>query len=179
VPATFTCSDAGGVASCTATNDGQPIANGANLKAAPYGQHTLVVTATDLSGNTSTATVPYTVGYRFSGFFPPVDNPPILNVANAGSSVPVIFSLGGNQGLAILAAGSPSVTPIGCDNAAPTDLVPDDPAATAGLTGLSYSAQSGQYTYVWKTVKSWAGTCRRLNVTLADGTVHTANFKFK
>ena len=80
------------------------ITNGANVKSAPYGQHTLIVTATDLSGNTSTATVPYTVGYRFSGFFPPVDNPPILNVANAGSSVPVIFSLGGNQGLAILAA---------------------------------------------------------------------------
>jgi hypothetical protein len=35
-----------------------------------------------------------------------------------------------------------------------------------------------QYSYVWKTTKSWASTCRRLNVTLEDGTVHVANFKF-
>jgi hypothetical protein len=179
LPASFACSDDGGVSSCTATNDGSPITNGTNVKSTPYGPHTLIVTATDLSGNTSRLTVSYTVGYRFSGFFPPVDNPPILNVAKAGSSVPVIFSLGGNQGLGILAAGSPSVTVIGCDNAAPTDTVPDNPAGTAGLSGLSFDAKSGQYTYVWKTDKTWAGTCRRLNVTLGDGTVHVANFKFK
>ncbi|HST17593.1 MAG TPA: PxKF domain-containing protein [Gaiellaceae bacterium] len=179
LPASFACSDDGGVASCTATNDGSPITNGANVKSAPYGPHTLVVTAKDLSGNTSTATVSYTVGYRFSGFFQPIDNPPILNVAKAGSAVPVIFSLGGNQGLGILAAGSPSTTQIGCDNAAPTDNVPDNPTDTAGKSGLNYDAKSGQYTYVWKTEKTWTGTCRRLNVTLADGTVHVANFKFK
>src|SRR6185437_11266200 len=114
------------------------------------GPHTLIVTATDLSGNMSTVAVPYTVGYRFSGFFAPVDNPPILNVAKAGSSIPVIFSLGGNQGLSILAAGSPSVTVIGCDNAAPTDNVPDT-TNTAGQSGLSFDPKSGQYTYVWKT----------------------------
>ena len=179
LPASFSCSDDGGVASCTATNDGSPITNGANVKSAAYGPHTLVVTATDLSGNATTVTVSYTVGYRFSGFFQPVDNPPILNVAKAGSAVPVIFSLGGNQGLGILAPGSPTTTQIGCDNAAPTDTVPDDPTDTAGKSGLSYDSKSGQYTYVWKTDKKWGGTCRRLNVTLADGTVHIANFKFK
>src|SRR5262249_47865269 len=150
-----------------------------NVKSTPYGPHTLIVTATDLSGNTSRLTVSYTVGYRFSGFFPPVDNPPILNVAKAGSSIPVIFSLGGNQGLGILAAGSPSVTVIGCDNAAPTDSVPDNPAGTAGLSGLSFDAKSGQYTYVWKTDKTWAGTGRRLKVPLGAGTVPGANLKSK
>lgn len=29
------------------------------------------------------------------------------------------------------------------------------------------------------TSKPWAGTCRRMTVTLADGTVHTAQFTFK
>jgi hypothetical protein len=29
-----------------------------------------------------------------------------------------------------------------------------------------------------KSDKAWAGTCRKLSVTLMDGTVHTANFKF-
>jgi hypothetical protein len=177
VPASFTCSDDGGVATCTATNDGADIANGTAVHSAPYGTHTLVVTATDLSKNTTTLTVTYTVGFRFSGFFQPVDNPPILNVVKAGLGVPVKFSLGGNQGLSIFAAGSPSSTAIGCDNAAPTEDI--DTTGTATQSGLSFDSKSGQYTYVWNTSKSWANTCRRLNVTLMDGTVHVANFKFK
>ncbi|HET7129495.1 MAG TPA: PxKF domain-containing protein, partial [Gaiellaceae bacterium] len=178
LPASFACSDDGGVASCTATNDTTGISNGDPVKASPYGPHTLTVSATDLSGNTTTVTVTYTVGYRFSGFFQPVDNPPILNVVKAGSSVPLVFSLGGNQGLGVLAAGSPTATQIGCDNAAPTDDI-QDTAGTSGQSGLSYDSKSGQYTYVWKTAKSWATTCRRVTLTLTDGTVHIANFKFK
>jgi hypothetical protein len=178
VPASFTCSDDGGVASCTATNDGKPITNGDPvISGLPYGQHTLTVTATDLSGNTTIVTVTYTVGFRFSGFFQPVDNPPILNVAKAGSGVPVKFSLGGDQGLSIFASGSPSSTVIGCDNAAPTEDI--ESTSTATQSGLSFDSKSGQYTYVWTTSKSWVGTCRRLNLTLKDTTVHVANFKFK
>jgi hypothetical protein len=37
-------------------------------------------------------------GYNFSGFFQPVDNLPTLNIAKAGSAIPVKFSLGGDQG---------------------------------------------------------------------------------
>jgi parallel beta-helix repeat protein len=179
VPASFACSDDGGVASCTATNDSvtNTITNGQNVISTAYGQHTLTVTAVDLTGNKTVVTVTYTVGFRFSGFFQPVDNPPILNVVKAGLGVPVKFSLGGNQGLLIFAAGSPSSTAIGCDNAAPTEDI--DTTGTATQSGLSYDSKSGQYTYVWNTAKSWAGTCRRLNVTLADKTVHVANFKFK
>jgi hypothetical protein len=50
---------------------------------------------------------------------------------------------------------------------------------TAGSSSLSYDAGSSQYNYVWKTESSWAGQCRVLNVTLNDGTTHTALFKFK
>jgi hypothetical protein len=178
VPASFTCSDDGGVASCTATNDANTITNGNPVISGPgYGPHTVTVKAMDLTGNKTVVTVTYTVGFRFSGFFQPVDNLPILNVAKAGSGVPLKFSLGGNQGLSIFAASSPSSTAIGCDNAAPTEDI--DPTGTATQSGLSYDSKSGQYTYVWNTSKSWAGTCRRLNVTLQDGTVHIANFKFK
>ncbi len=174
VPASFACSDPGGVVSCSGTTP-----NGANIDTSTYGTHAFTVTATDVSGNTTIVTVEYTVGYRFSGFFQPVDDPPVLNVAKAGSSIALKFSLGGDQGLAILASGSPSTSAIGCDNAAPTDDVTVDPTDTAGKSGLSYSAGDGQYTYVWKTAKSWSGTCRRLTVTLTDGTAHSANFKFK
>ena len=51
---------------------------------------------------------------------------------------------------------------------------------TAGYSSLSYSEGQpfGQYHYVWKTEKAWANTCRRLDLKLVDGTVHSAFFKF-
>ena len=50
---------------------------------------------------------------------------------------------------------------------------------TAGSSTLSYDASTDTYTYVWKTEKPWAGTCRQLVVKLKDGTFHRAIFKFK
>ena len=50
---------------------------------------------------------------------------------------------------------------------------------TAGGSSLNYDTLADQYIYVWKTEKSWAGSCRQLQVQLNDGTLHTANFKFK
>lgn len=35
-----------------------------------------------------------------------------------------------------------------------------------------------QYTYVWKTDKSWAGRCGRLELGLTDGSDHHALFQF-
>jgi hypothetical protein len=51
--------------------------------------------------------------------------------------------------------------------------------ATAGASSLSYDASSGQYTYVWKTDKSWAKSCRRLVMRFTDGTEGVALFDFK
>ena len=45
------------------------------------------------------------VGYSFTGFFSPVDNLPALNAVKGGASVPVKFSLAGDQGLDIFAVG--------------------------------------------------------------------------
>jgi len=52
---------------------------------------------------------------------------------------------------------------------------PRSPRAAAACPN---EATSDQYTYVWKTDKTWAGTCRALVVKLADGTAHTADFQF-
>ena len=114
--------------------------------------------------------------YAFTGFFSPLDNLPTLNVIKAGSAIPVKFRLNGNQGLAVLASGSPSSQTISCNAAAPQDAVIETVAA--GGSSLSYDAVADLYTYVWKTDKAWAGTCRELVVTLADNTAHRANFRF-
>src|SRR6266542_4492792 len=117
------------------------------------------------------------VPFDFRGFFPPVDNPPAVNVVNAGRAIPVKFSLSGDKGLNIFAAGFPVSQQIACGDGAPESEI--EQTVTAGGSSLSYDAESDTYTYVWKTEKSWAGTCRQLIVRLNDGSERVAFFKFK
>jgi hypothetical protein len=85
-----------------------------------------------------------------------VDNPNALNAVNAGRAIPVRFSLGGNQGL--------------------VDSIEE--TVTATTSSLSYDATTDRYQFVWKTEKTWAGSCRQLVLKLVDGTLHRANFGF-
>jgi hypothetical protein len=137
---------------------------------------TIDVQVTDTGGLTATDTAVVNIVWNFTGFLPPIDNLPIVNSVKAGRVIPVSFSLDGDQGLAILATGSPSSNPIACDSG--DELDPVDPTASPGESGLSYDAATDTYTFAWKTSKSWANTCRLLTVTLADGTVHEAEFRF-
>ena len=130
-----------------------------------------------MSGSGPAVTVIEDVVYSFSGFFRPVDNTPTLNLAKAGSAIPVKFSLGGDEGLSIFATGYPRWQKISCDTSALLDAIEE--TVTAGSSSLSYDAITDRYVYVWKTDKAWAGTCRQLIVRLDDGTDHMANFKFK
>jgi hypothetical protein len=77
------------------------------------GTNTVTCSATDAHGNTATSSFKVIVGYGFNGFFRPIDNG-MVNIAKAGSAIPVKFSLGGNQGLAIFAAGSPASIATNC-----------------------------------------------------------------
>ena len=141
------------------------------------GTYVITYNATDPSGNAADpVTRMVRVIYDFTGFFSPVGNPPVLNQVNAGRAVPVKFNLAGNQGLNIMAAGSPYSQEVTCSTSNPTDL---QETLTAGSSSLTYDTTASQYVYVWKTDSSWAGTCRQLTVTLNDGTTHTALFKFK
>jgi hypothetical protein len=87
------------------------------------------------------------------------------------------FSLAGDQGLDILAAGSPKVVLTSCAAGATVDPI-EQLADTAGGSKLSYDSAADQYVYVWKTEKAWAGQCGTFKMTLADGQVVTALFKF-
>jgi hypothetical protein len=126
----------------------------------------------------ATITLP-TVGptYTFGGFQQPVDARPTLNQMKAGGAVPVKFSLGGNQGLSIFAAGFPKSQAVACDTTANVDGI--EQTVTAGGSSLGYDALTATYTYVWKTDRAWAGTCRQLVLAFADGSVQRATFQFK
>jgi YVTN family beta-propeller protein len=125
----------------------------------------------------NTVSVIEDIVYNFTGFFQPVDNLPVLNYVKAGQAIPVKFSLGGNQGLNIFEASYPKSQVIACNSTATVDGIEE--TVTAGSSSLSYDASTDIYTYVWKTEKAWANTCRQLVVKLNDGTFHRASFKFK
>jgi predicted extracellular nuclease len=137
--------------------------------------YTVKVQVTDNGGLTAVDSATVNVVYNFAGFFNPVDNLPAWNSAKAGSAIPVKFSLGGDKGLNILAAGYPQSVQIACN----TGAVLGNPEPTANPGGSRMSYGGGKYNYVWKTEKSWSGTCRQLIVKLIDGTLHYANFTFK
>ena len=114
--------------------------------------------------------------YDFAGFFRPIDAAPTLNRVKAGSAIPLKFSLAGNQGFNIIAPGSPTSRPVACDSSTPSD--PVEETSTAGGSSLAYDPLTDTYTYVWKSARAWAGTCRELTLALDDGTLHLALFRF-
>ncbi|GHJ47658.1 hypothetical protein Cs7R123_50000 [Catellatospora sp. TT07R-123] len=145
----------------------------------PRGTFTATITVADGDGGSVSTTRSVTVGtapWPFRGFKAPIDNPPAVNVVNAGQAIPVKFSLGGYRGMDIFAAGSPASGRVNCCHGQ-LDVI--EQTVTAGGSTLTYDAAKDQYTYVWKTDKAWAGQCRRLIVTLADGTQHWAEFRFR
>ena len=119
------------------------------------------------------------------GFFGGIAAGPTLNVVNPGANRDMTFTLGGNQGLDILASNSPYSRQVDCNTlktAAPGQFITPRPlpvpAETPGNSGLSYDPATDRYTYPWKTLKEWDGTCREFVLTRADGVQHRAYFRF-
>lgn len=160
--------------------DDSPSSGSLSLDTAGVGSKTATVpagTVWDNAGNESIAVeCDYSVIYDFDGFYRPVDMDGVVNSVKAGSAVPIKFSLDGDQGLDILAAGSPTITFTACNAGASVDAVEE--TVTAGGSSLSYDLVADQYVYVWKTVKTWAGKCGTFTLKLDDGTAHSALFAF-
>ncbi len=178
VRATFDCSDAGAVSSCQgATDGGAPITSGGLLDTTKPGPHTFVVTGVDLAGNTTNRSISYIVKFVFPGFQSPVDNPPVINVDNAGRTIPVKWALrdaAGRPYANLNAVLSISSKAIKCPSAT-TDAIEND--VPIGLSGLKLTGTDFQFN--WSTDKKWAGTCRRLYLHLSDLTLPYADFQFR
>ena len=137
----------------------------------------LDVTVTTPGGTSATGAADrYSYTYPFGGFLAPVAAPPTENMVHAGQAVPIQFSLGGNQGLNILAPGYPAAQQVSCTTGALLNTATE--TDTAGGSGLQYNPTTGTYTYVWKTSKASNGTCQVFTLGLNDGTFHTAQFDY-
>jgi Tol biopolymer transport system component len=163
------CADSGsGISLCSVPDPLDTIGTG--LK-------TIHVHAEDRAGHVYDANVTYEVlPYDFTGFFPPIMNPPAFNTVNAGSSVPIKFSLGAFRGLSIFAERSPSSQPMTCDGVV-TD--PIGQIVPPGSSVLTYNPSLNQYQLNWKTEARWRNTCRQLTVRLKDGVNRLAWFRFR
>ena len=112
--------------------------------------------------------------WGFGGFRAPL-NGSVVNTVNAGSTAPVKFSLGGDQGLAIFKPGYPASAAYPCGTVPPTTAT----TPALAVSPLRYDARLDEYVFEWKTDKEWAGTCRVLVLGLADGTTWTVAVSFK
>lgn len=131
---------------------------------------TVAVRVTDEHGQTATDTAAIDITWAFGGFGPPVD-PTGVTTVNAGSSLPIKFSLGGPQGSAIL-DGAPTLQRWDCTTGTPIG----GPIPTTGVLG--YEVLDDQYKFTWKTNKAWAGWCATLLVSLADGQPYAFDVQF-
>jgi MBG domain-containing protein len=139
------------------------------------GTYTLSVQFAPASGNytSGSKSVSLTVSsaMSFGGFYAPIRNLPYVNTVQAGSSIPVKFTVGAYRGNKVLLQ-TPSSVAVSCPAGAAENVV-RPVVGIAGLRSLGYS-----YNYVWKSSKDWAGTCRKFVLTLADGSTHEALFRF-
>lgn len=162
------CADSGsGIASCTVPDP---------LDTSSPGTKTIHAHAVDRAGHVFDGNLSYSVTpYTFTGFFSPVNNLPAINDANAGSAVPIKFSLSGFRSLNLFAPGYPATQAMtSCGGALTGPLVPTQ----LGPDGFTYDPLLDRYKYVWKTDRGWSG-CRQLIVRFKDGTEKRANFRFK
>ena len=135
--------------------------------------------AATINYNTATKTVYINVNYTFVGFLQPIDNLPTLNSAKAGQTIPIKWQLKDASGnlisdLGSLAQNGLTSGGVQCGSA-PVDVVEE--LSAPGSTVFRFDGT--QFIYNWQTTKSWAGSCRTLQVRLSDGTSYYAQFTFK
>ncbi len=134
--------------------------------------------ATDIAGNTGSATATFVAPMAFSGFLSPVDGAPVVNTGNSGRTYPIKFQLRDAHGAFITVLPAVTSTTYQTVTCSTFGSVADAlPADTSGNSGLKYDSSSNQFNYTWKTPGT-AG-CYVFRLGLADGATYVADFKLK
>ena len=134
---------------------------------------TVGVRVTGPTGLTATDTATINVIWDFGGFLGKNEERPAAEHSEGRSQPDLRFTLDGDQGMAVLAAGYPRSGSYTCGG---TPLARCHRADDRGRPGVL--GESGQYSYAWKTNKLWADTCRTFVLKLADGTYHYVDVFF-
>ena len=150
----------------------------ATFTATGYGLHTAVCQATDTAGYATSASDQSQIVYGFNGFLSPIDNPPVTNLGKGGRTYPVKWQL--MDSLNQFVTSTSVVTDISYRSIACADLSPmTEPieTTTSGGSVLRYDSGANQFVYNWQTPSASTTRCYELDVSLNDGTVHSAFFR--
>lgn len=169
-PTGCTATDVGsGLASCQVTGGGTSV-----------GPKTFTAMATDNVGLQSTATLNYTVlAWTVNGFYSPVDLNNVVNVAKAGSTVPLKFEIfsGTTELTDTTAIDAFTVARSTACNGSYGGEDAIEQYSTGG-TSLRYDTTGGQFVQNWK-VPAGSGICYRVTMLADDGSSTSALFKSK
>ena len=132
---------------------------------------TVGVRVTGPSGLMATDTATVNVIWSFGGFSGKNEGRPAVSTGKAGANLSLRFTLAGDQGMAVIAAGYPRSGAYTCGGSPLLD-------ATEPVSADLSFAGNGQYSFAWKTNKLWANTCRTFVLKLADGTYHYVDVFF-
>lgn len=164
--------DPAATAHWTATDGGSGVAPSGNVSLVTnsIGSHTASATVQDAVGNSSTDSCGYTVAYTFAGFFAPVDRPNTMNVSKAGQAIPLKWRLTDalNRPITDLTGVTVKAVAMNCDGSGALD--PIEEYSTASTSGL-LNHGDGNYQYNWKTVASYAGTCKSISLVFGSGAI--------
>jgi streptogramin lyase len=148
------------------------------LDTTSVGVKSVTCTATDYAGNTTSMAVSYEVVYDFGGFGAPIDDGAEFTEIKAGQVVPISFRITDANGDPVTdlddAELTVTVTTVACDLGSAVDDTIETAAGGSGLLNLG----DGNYRWNWKTSKDYAGSCKRMHLSLGDGIAHDADFHF-
>jgi hypothetical protein len=115
--------------------------------------------------------------WDFQGFFQPVDAMPVLNQVTAGKGVPLKWRVLDASGAPVtdLSTATITVGSLDCESGEGVDQIEQALTNGSALQNLG----DGYYQLNWKTLKSYAGTCKTMHLDIGDGVTHDAYFKFK
>jgi len=156
VDAEFACSDStSGVAVCDGDDP--------KLDTSSVGTKRFKVHSKDRAGRATVVEHEYAVVYDFADLTVSGARHP-----KAGSAVPVSWTLNGVSDPSTFVA----LDSVLCEGGA-------SEGETPGRSDVSYSKGNDRFHAVWKTEAGWSGSCRSLQVSLSDGTVHTLTVSFR
>ena len=143
---------------------------------ATVGSKSVSCSATDNAGNSATAGAAYLVAYRFIGFSGNVLGGGALNLAKAGQNIPLKWRLLDAAGAPVtnLASATVAVANLACAAGTTADALA---AAATGGSGLQ-NLGGGYYQFNWATPKTYANSCKTMQLNLGEGTTHNALFRF-